>query len=107
MSNETLTKMMHGTNQVIRAGVHLEAQDNCRLMSYVRVEIGMEKLIRNIILIQQREPIKTKKRHQIERILESFEEGQTGDQIQSQKIRTYFIIMEIDRGKLILFQPQI
>ena len=119
MSNTILMKTMYGTKRHILVGDQLEVQNNCRFMSCVLVEIGMEKLTRNIILmptmkkyrlkIRIRRPIRINKSHQIEKIPESLEEGQTGDQIAipipSLKIRMFFIIMEIDRGKLV-FRPK-
>ena len=121
MSNTILMKTMFGIKRLILVGDHLEVRNNCQFMSCVLVEIGMEKLTRNIILMQTtkkyhlkiriRRPIRINKSHQIEKIPESLEEGQTGDQIaipiQSLKIRMFFIIMEIDRGKLILLRPKL
>ena len=118
MSNTILMKTMFGTKRLILVGDHLEVRNNCQFMSCVLVEIGMEKLTRNIILMQtmkkyhlKSRPIRINKSHQIEKIPESLEEGQTGDQIAipipSLKIRMFFIIMEIDRGKLILLRPKL
>ena len=118
MSNTILMKTMFGIKRLILVGDHLEVRNNCQFMSCVLVEIGMEKLTRNIILMQtmkkyhlKSRPIRINKSHQIEKIPESLEEGQTGDQIaipiQSLKIRMFFIIMEIGRGKLILLRPKL
>ena len=109
MSNTILMKTMYGTKRHILVGDQLEVQNNCRFMSCVLVEIGTERMIKNIILmltIVQMEnlQIRIKKPRRIERTQENLEEGQIGDQIKTQTPtpKTTFIIMEINRGWLIL-----
>ena len=109
MSNETLMKMIYGTKRQVLVGDQLDPQNNYPFMSCVLVEIGTEKMIKNIILmltIVQMEnlQIRIKKPRRIERTQENLEEGQIGDQIKTQTPtpKTTFIIMEINRGWLIL-----
>ena len=109
MSNETLMMMMYGTKRQILVGDQLEARKNYQFMSCVLAEIGMERMIKNIILmltIVQMEnlQIRIKKPRRIKRTQENLEEGQIGDQIKTQTPtpKITFIITEINRGWLIL-----